>query len=112
MNIKRAYKTGDLAKWNEDGTISFIGRKDFQVKVNGHRIELGEIEACIYQYPNIEKVVVLLDDSKRIVAYFSSEKAINVSDLKAFIQRKLPSYFIPSFFNASPIFFTPIISNL
>ena len=98
LNIKRAYKTGDLAKWNEDGTISFIGRKDFQVKVNGHRIELGEIEACIYQYPNIEKVVVLLDDSKRIVAYFSSEKAINVSDLKAFIQRKLPSYFIPSFF--------------
>lgn len=98
INCKRAYKTGDLAKWNEDGTISFIGRKDFQVKVNGHRIELGEIEACIYQYPNIDKVVVLLDDSKRIVAFFSSEKSININDLRAFVQRKLPSYFIPNFF--------------
>ena len=98
FNCKRAYKTGDLGKWNSDGTITFLGRKDFQVKVNGHRIELGEIENSIYQYPNIEKVVVLLDNSNRIIAYFSSTKSINTNDLRAFIQRKLPAYFIPNFF--------------
>lgn len=98
LTTKIAYKTGDLAKWNKDGTISFVGRKDNQVKINGHRIELGEIESCIYQYPNIEKCVVSLDSSQKIIAYFSSEKAVNITDLKAFLQRKLPAYFIPNFF--------------
>lgn len=98
LTTKIAYKTGDLVKWNADGTISFIGRKDNQVKINGHRIELGEIESCIYRYPNIDKSVVTIDNKNKIIAYFSAEKAINVADLKAFLQRKLPSYFIPNFF--------------
>ena len=93
-----AYKTGDIVKWNYDGTISFIGRIDNQVKINGHRIELGEIESCIYRYPNIEKCVVTIDDKQKIIAYFSSEKSVNITDLKAFLQRKLPTYFIPNFF--------------
>ena len=97
FNCKLAYKTGDLAKWNDDGLISFIGRNDYQVKINGHRIELGEIEACIYLYPNIDKALVLLDKNNKLICYFSSSKQINVNDLKAFIQRKLPLYFIPNF---------------
>ncbi|KAL4948584.1 hypothetical protein BDW69DRAFT_189128 [Aspergillus filifer] len=40
----RFYKTGDLVRWNADGTISFCGRADTEVKLNGQRIELGEIE--------------------------------------------------------------------
>lgn len=98
LNCKLAYKTGDLAKWNNDGLISFIGRNDSQIKINGHRIELGEIEACVYLYPNIDKVVVLLDKNNKLICYFSSSKQITVSDLKAFMQRKLPGYFIPNFF--------------
>lgn len=98
LNCSLAYKTGDLAKWNDDGLISFIGRNDFQVKVNGHRIELGEIESCIYQYPNIDKNIVMLDKNNKLICYFSSSKQINISDLKAFMQRKLPLYFIPNFF--------------
>ena len=98
FNCKLAYKTGDLAKWNNDGLISFIGRNDFQVKVNGHRIELGEIESCIYLYPNIDKALVLLDKNNKLICYFSSSKQININDLKAFMQRKLPLYFIPNFF--------------
>jgi amino acid adenylation domain-containing protein/thioester reductase-like protein len=98
LSKSTAYKTGDLAKWNYDGSISFISRKDNQVKINGHRIELGEIESCIYRYPNIEKSIVLIDEKQKIIAYFSSEKNINISDLRAFLQRKLPSYFIPNTF--------------
>ena len=98
LKCNLAYKTGDLAKWNNDGLISFIGRNDYQVKINGHRIELGEIEACVYLYPNIDKVVVLLDKNNKLICYFSSSKQINITDLKAFLQRKLPLYFIPNFF--------------
>ena len=98
LDCKLAYKTGDLAKWNNDGLISFIGRNDYQVKINGHRIELGEIEACVYSYPNIDKAVVQLDKNNKLICYFSSSKQININDLKAFMQRKLPLYFIPNFF--------------
>ena len=88
LNCKLAYKTGDLAKWDENGIINFIGRNDSQIKLNGHRIELGEIESCVYSYPNIDKVVVLLDKNNKINCYFTSSKQINTNDLKAFMQRK------------------------
>ncbi len=43
-NRRRMYKTGDLVRYNSDGTIAYMGRKDQQVKLHGQRIELGEIE--------------------------------------------------------------------
>lgn len=97
LNCKRAYKTGDLVKWNTDGNISFIGRNDSQIKINGHRIELGEIETAIAEYPNINKCIVLLNNNK-LIAYFTAQKQLNLADLKAFLQRKLPDYFMPNFF--------------
>ena len=41
---RRMYKTGDLVRYNSDGTITYLGRRDTQVKLNGQRLELGEIE--------------------------------------------------------------------
>jgi len=43
----RLYKTGDLVRYNSDGTINFIGRKDTQIKINGQRVEVGEIESVL-----------------------------------------------------------------
>ncbi|ETN41090.1 uncharacterized protein HMPREF1541_03025 [Cyphellophora europaea CBS 101466] len=54
------YKTGDLARYNSDGTIHFLGRKDSQVKLRGLRIELGEIEHHIAVNPLVRQAVVLL----------------------------------------------------
>ncbi|VAW96726.1 Polyketide synthase modules and related proteins [hydrothermal vent metagenome] len=70
---QRLYKTGDLGRYLDDGNIEFLGREDFQVKVNGYRIELGEIEAALQQHPDIQSSVVTTvgetREAKRLVAY-------------------------------------------
>jgi len=55
----RLYKTGDLCRWREDGTIEFLGRLDNQVKVRGFRIELGEIEAALDAHPSVRSAVAV-----------------------------------------------------
>ncbi|KAL3480239.1 hypothetical protein BJX99DRAFT_254833 [Aspergillus californicus] len=57
---RRIYKTGDLAKYNPDGSIEYLGRKDHQVKLHGQRMELGEIEHRLSESHNIRHAVVIL----------------------------------------------------
>ncbi len=49
--FQKMYRTGDLVRLRADGTVEFMGRLDFQVKIGGVRIEPGEIEAALGQYP-------------------------------------------------------------
>lgn len=56
--FSKMYKTGDMVRLLENGEIEYLGRNDFQVKVNGHRIELSEIEYQLLQITNIDQVVV------------------------------------------------------
>ncbi|MEM8676928.1 MAG: amino acid adenylation domain-containing protein [Cyanobacteria bacterium P01_G01_bin.67] len=76
---KRLYKTGDKGRYLPNGNIEFLGREDFQVKVNGYRIELGEIEATLQQHPQIEKVLVSAvgDSNKQLVAYLVPKQNSN-----------------------------------
>jgi len=55
---ERLYATGDLGRFRRDGTIEFLGREDFQVKVRGYRVELGEIAACLQAHPGVREAVV------------------------------------------------------
>ncbi len=96
---KKVYKTGDLALWNEDGTIEFLGRNDKQVKVRGYRIELGEIEHELQKMEGVNTVVVIMKDINEepdLVAYLVSEKAYSTTELRHFLSNKLPKYMLPS----------------
>ncbi|MBW4660753.1 MAG: amino acid adenylation domain-containing protein [Drouetiella hepatica Uher 2000/2452] len=98
------YKTGDLGRWLPDGTIEYLGRIDHQVKIRGFRIELGEIEAALSHHSALkEAVVVVRDDrmgNKHLVAYVVPDASIGpvASDLRDFLQAKLPDYMVPSAF--------------
>jgi len=100
----RLYKTGDLARYDSNGNIEFLGRIDNQVKLRGFRIELGEIEAVITQYAGVrETVVVVREDSEnspRIVAYVvpQKEQMLAITELRSFLESKLPNYMMPAAF--------------
>lgn len=100
--IGRLYDTGDLAKWDHNGNIIFLGRKDHQVKLHGHRIELGEIENSISRFSKdmIQAVVMMeeLKNGKTLIAYYVSKTKVEKPNLKDFLKEKLPMFMIPSFY--------------
>jgi amino acid adenylation domain-containing protein len=99
----RLYKTGDLARYQANGELEYLGRIDHQVKIRGFRIELGEIKAALAQHPAVrENVVIVREDNggKRLVAYLVPYPGQHstVSDLQQFLQRTLPEYMVPAVF--------------
>jgi aryl carrier-like protein len=100
----RLYKTGDLGRWLPDGTVEYLGRNDFQVKVRGFRIELGEIEATLAACPGVREAVVIAREDqpgdKRLVAYVLPEAGLELSAavLRKQIADRLPAYMLPSAF--------------
>lgn len=93
------YKTGDLAVVNADGDFEFRGRKDFQVKVKGIRVELSAIESGLRQHQEVEDAAVLYDEeSKNLVAFIKTQRALTTSLLQDYLAESLPNYMIPLFY--------------
>ncbi|HSP23839.1 MAG TPA: amino acid adenylation domain-containing protein, partial [Saliniramus sp.] len=63
--VGRIYKTGDLAHWNADGTVQFVGRADNQIKLRGFRVELDEIRTVIETHDWVKTAAVLVKESPR-----------------------------------------------
>ncbi|MGF6351683.1 amino acid adenylation domain-containing protein [Variovorax sp. W2I14] len=100
----RMYRTGDLGRWRADGTIEYLGRNDFQVKVRGYRIELGEIEARLARLDGVREAVVVASTEPpgepRLVAYLLAQPgaALEPSMLRAQLGAQLPDYMLPGAF--------------
>ncbi|NET44009.1 non-ribosomal peptide synthetase [Okeania sp. SIO2B3] len=117
---ERLYKTGDLGRYWPDGNIEFLGRVDFQVKINGYRIELGEIEVALMEHPGIAKGVVSVvgepGGTQRLVSYVvaslgeksdlfeewenqengsSQLRVLPAQKLRSYLKQKLPEYMVP-----------------
>lgn len=98
---KRIYKTGDLARWHEDGNMEFLGRNDSQVKIRGFRIEIGEIESHLNKWEKIRVSLVTIqkeNDEKSLSCYFVAENQISPNEVREFLLSKVPNYMIPSHF--------------
>src|SRR5262249_26531960 len=99
---KRLYKTGDLARYEWDGSMVYMGRKDHQIKIRGYRIELGEIEAVLLAEPRVSRATALLREDngqKQLVAYVvghNGAKNVEISELRQRLQQKLPAHMVPA----------------
>jgi len=94
----KMYKTGDLVRMLEDGNIEYLGRNDFQIKINGLRIELGEIENVISQFEGIAQALVITHQEQQLVAYYHAIDDISLDQLRVYLAAKLPEYMIPTTF--------------
>ena len=97
----RMYRTGDLARYAADGTLEFLGRTDFQVKIHGHRIELEEIEVVLEQQPGVRAAVVSLnasDANARLVAYLQPLPGaeLDPETIRQALADRLPAIMVPS----------------
>jgi len=101
---KRMYRTGDLARFFADGTMEFLGRSDFQVKVRGYRIELGEIEHVLRRYGAVKEAVVAVQTGaagdQKLVAYLTAAGGtLPLSkDLRSHAGQFLAEYMVPNLF--------------
>jgi amino acid adenylation domain-containing protein/non-ribosomal peptide synthase protein (TIGR01720 family) len=109
------YKTGDLVQYSSDGSLTYIGRKDTQVKIRGQRVELGEVEyqvrACVPQAQNADQIAAEVimpsgDGASPVLAVFLSDATSTTdgsltalpipNEVEDSLVEKLPSYMIPA----------------
>jgi len=103
---ERLYRTGDVARYGEDGRIEFLGRADQQVKVRGFRIEPGEIEAVLAGHPDVRECAVVVRATEtgeqrleaHLVARAPQEKRLTGTELREWLGERLPEHMIPNLF--------------
>ncbi|MCD7800021.1 MAG: amino acid adenylation domain-containing protein, partial [Ruminococcus sp.] len=93
----KLYKTGDFGKISSNGIMEFLGRRDFQVKINGYRIELSEIENVLNKYKDILNVVVTVENDVLCVFYVSPVE-YTTNELIEYASKYLTNYMIPKHF--------------
>ncbi|WP_220814891.1 non-ribosomal peptide synthetase [Pseudomonas paralcaligenes] len=104
---ERLYRTGDMARFTQDGNLIYQGRKDHQIKIRGFRIELAEIESRLVKHPAISECTVLALENpagSTLVAYIVPNSAHHLMNdagslpatLKSYLRQSLPDYMTPS----------------
>ncbi|BBU22097.1 non-ribosomal peptide synthetase [Mycobacterium xenopi] len=103
----RFYRSGDRARWTQDGRLEFVGRTDHQVKVRGFRVELGEVEAALKAADGVAAAAARtweVDGSTTLAGYVvphqppadEIEKSTFAATVRAHMASTLPGYMVPS----------------
>ncbi|WP_316976893.1 amino acid adenylation domain-containing protein [Shumkonia mesophila] len=94
---RRHYRTGDAGRWQEDGTLLYLGRRDEQVKLDGHRIEPGEIESLLRAHADVAQAAVLVrGEPRRLVAYVVLRRPVEPEALRRHLAKSLPAWMVPA----------------
>ncbi|HJW63215.1 MAG TPA: non-ribosomal peptide synthetase, partial [Actinomycetes bacterium] len=100
---QRLCRSGDYGRWQPEGKLEFLGRRDAQVKIRGFRIEIGEIENALLRVPGVRDGAVVVaegaDRSKRLVAFYAGQGPLEVDVLRDELAERLPEYMVPSAFH-------------
>ncbi|MFI1018396.1 amino acid adenylation domain-containing protein [Streptomyces sp. NPDC020965] len=97
----RLYRTGDMARWTEDGAVEFLGRVDDQIKIRGFRVEPGEVGAALAALPGVDRAVVVARTDggvRRLVGYAVPDPgaAPDPAALRAGLAGRLPAHLVPA----------------
>ena len=98
-NGERIYKTGDYARWTDDGDVVILGRSDNQVKLRGLRIELGEVERAILSCDGVNQAVALIrqiNGVDSLCAWYSADESVEEALVREHIAKRLTAYMVPS----------------
>ncbi|MDH0301928.1 MULTISPECIES: non-ribosomal peptide synthetase [unclassified Pseudomonas] len=90
----RMYRSGDLVRWQVDGTLEYLGRNDEQVKIRGVRVELAEIEAALARHAAVQECMVLLQGGQ-LVAWFIGAAEVAPRELHEHLAERLPAALLP-----------------
>ena len=92
---ERIYRTGDLGKYDREGRLIFVSRRDYQIKHQGHRIELGEIEAAAFALPAVKACACVYDRGQEVICLFYEGENSCDKEILRELGKKLPRYMLP-----------------
>jgi amino acid adenylation domain-containing protein len=96
---RRLYRTGDAVRWLPSGELTFLGRMDRTLKVNGYRVDLNEIETAALACPNVTQCAATVcgNERRQLILYFSSGQAqCTAEELRIALKCRLPSFMVPT----------------
>ncbi|CAM3275547.1 putative Phenylalanine racemase (ATP-hydrolyzing) [Xenorhabdus nematophila ATCC 19061] len=101
----KLYRTGDRARYSDDGNIVYLGRTDQQIKIRGQRVELDEIEHAITEKSLLRELAVIPftgkarkegeEENIRLIACYAADKPLNEAELTSRLRKILPEYMLP-----------------
>ncbi|WP_242903421.1 non-ribosomal peptide synthetase [Actinomadura terrae] len=93
----RMYRTGDRVRWNDAGTLDFLGRRDQQVKIRGHRVELGAVEAALRGAPGVRDAAAVPDPAgTRLTGFVVAASDTRPENVRAHVAERFPDVMVPA----------------